>query len=57
MLNFWSLGGHLGGKNCYDVYEARTVKGWIYDARGITNHTAKEWIYDARDITNFTAKG
>ena len=63
--------GHLVVKDCYDEYDARTAKGWIYNASGIIRHTAKGWIYDARGtahilkgwiydasgITRHTAKG
>ena len=54
MLNLWNLGGHLGSKDCYDVYDARTAKGWIYDARDITNFTGKSCKYDARGTAHFT---
>jgi hypothetical protein len=57
MLNLCNLGGHLEVEDCYDVYNARIAKGWIYDAGDITNVTAKGWIYDAGDITNVTTKG
>ena len=39
--------GHLVVKDCHDEYDAKTAKGWINDASGITRHTTKGWLNDA----------
>jgi hypothetical protein len=40
-LNLRNLVGHLVVKDCYNEYDARTAKRWIYKASSITRHTAK----------------